>query len=87
MDTKLKETRYIAGSHYSIADIALYAWACIASYHKASLDEMKHLNRWLAEVGSREAVQRGCAVMAEVYETHKKKELSQKQAKKLFMKT
>ena len=87
MDTTLKETRYIAGSHYSIADIALYAWACIASYHKASIDEMKHLNRWLAEVGLREAVQRGCAVMAEVYETHKNKELSQKQAKKLFMKT
>jgi GST-like protein len=66
-DRRLAETRYLAGSEYTIADIAAYAWLGMfvrgEAYDDAStfLDVASYGNlvRWAEEVGAREAVRRG----------------------------
>ncbi|MDQ8037463.1 MAG: glutathione binding-like protein [Pedobacter sp.] len=64
MDRQLEKNAYLAGSEYSIADIATYPWALSATtYAKDILGDLvaarPHVQRWLKEVGARPAVQRG----------------------------
>jgi GSH-dependent disulfide-bond oxidoreductase len=58
LDRQLATHEYIAGD-YSIADMALWPWVSGHDYSGISVDEFKSLQRWLALVGSRPAVQAG----------------------------
>ena len=69
MDRRLTDNAYLAGEAYSIADMAAYPWlvnACEGAFLGASLGailaEKPAVLRWLDDVGSRPAVQRGMAV-------------------------
>lgn len=67
MDKQLQNNTYLAGSEYSIADIASYAWTLAATSYlkevlKDSLATKPALHRWLQTVGERPAVQRGMAI-------------------------
>lgn len=67
MDKRLAESPYLAGADYSIADVAAYPWAVTAMTFLADvlLDRLATkpaLQRWMANVGARPAVQRGMAV-------------------------
>ncbi|RME14302.1 MAG: glutathione S-transferase family protein, partial [Alphaproteobacteria bacterium] len=62
MDRRLAENRFLAGEEYSIADMASYGWASLWERQEQTLDDKPHLARWLEEVGSRPAVQRGMAL-------------------------
>ena len=62
MERQLKEHPYIAGSEYSIADIALWCWVAGYEWSGVSIDGLPALKRWLDLVGSRPAVQKGRAV-------------------------
>lgn len=64
MDKRLSEAEYLGGA-YSIADIANYPWVRIAQREPEQLESLPHLRRWLDALGSREAVKRGLAVMAD----------------------
>jgi len=67
LDTHLAENRYMAGDDYTIADIAIWPWyggvargdAYPGAAEFLNTAEYAHFNRWVAEVGAREAVQRG----------------------------
>ncbi|SEQ28830.1 glutathione S-transferase N-terminal domain-containing protein [Thalassovita taeanensis] len=65
LDTQLAENEYVAGDFYSIADMAIWPWACLWEGQEQSLDDKPHLKRWLDLVGARPAVQKGKAVAAE----------------------
>ena len=58
MDRQLAASEYIAGD-YSIADIALWPWVSGYEWSGVTIDEFAHLQRWLALVGARPAVQAG----------------------------
>jgi glutathione S-transferase len=58
LDRQLAAHEYIAGD-YSIADMALWPWVSGHDWSGVSVDELKSLQRWLALVGSRAAVQAG----------------------------
>jgi GSH-dependent disulfide-bond oxidoreductase len=58
MDRQLAGNQFIAGD-YSIADIALWPWVSGYEWSGVSVEEFAHLQRWLAEVGARPAVQAG----------------------------
>ena len=58
LDGHLKDHEYLAGD-YSIADIANWAWVRTHRWSGVEVDDLPHLQRWLALVGAREAVQRG----------------------------
>ncbi|WP_410209196.1 glutathione S-transferase N-terminal domain-containing protein [Aquirhabdus sp.] len=67
LDKRLSEATYVAGDHYSIADIAIYPWALAATTFlkdvlAESLATKVDLYRWLALIGSRPAVQRGMQI-------------------------
>ena len=58
LDRQLAGHEYIAGD-YSIADMALWPWVSGYEWSGVSVDEFASLQRWLALVGSRLAVQAG----------------------------
>jgi len=58
LDGHLARHEYLAGD-YSIADIANWAWVRTHSWSGVEVDDLPHLQRWLALVGERPAVRRG----------------------------
>jgi GST-like protein len=62
LERQLSANQYIAGSEYSIADIALWAWVHGYEWSGVNIDGLPQLARWLELVGSRPAVKRGRAV-------------------------
>jgi GST-like protein len=58
IDRQLAANQFVAGD-YSIADIALWPWVSGHEWSGVSVEEFSHLQRWLAEVGARPAVQAG----------------------------
>ncbi|HRE61876.1 MAG TPA: glutathione S-transferase N-terminal domain-containing protein [Gemmobacter sp.] len=61
LDGRLAHSEYLAGD-YSIADIANWCWVRTHFWSGISVDELPHLQRWLAAIGERPAVQRGIRV-------------------------
>ncbi|NNC47685.1 MAG: glutathione-dependent disulfide-bond oxidoreductase [Sphingomonas sp.] len=67
LDKLLADRRYIAGEDYSIADMAIWPWYGAVARGEAygdaatflALDEYKHVQRWIAKIGERNAVKRG----------------------------
>ena len=66
MDRRLAQSEYLGCDEYSIADIA--AWPWIASHERQGVDIAAYPNvrRWFESIGSRPAVIRGCAVLADL---------------------
>ena len=59
LDRRLKESAYLAGDEYTIADIANWAWVRAHAWAGVELDGLDALKAWLDRIGQREAVQRG----------------------------
>jgi GST-like protein len=66
LDKRLATSEYVAGSEYTIADIAIWPWygglVQGQQYEAAeflSVQDYKHLRRWAKAIGERPAVQRG----------------------------
>lgn len=64
MNKQLAKHKYIAGSEYSVADIAIFPW--LRSWRNQGIDwnDYPHLKGWFDEIGARPAVQRGVEVLA-----------------------
>ncbi|MFZ3127050.1 MAG: glutathione S-transferase N-terminal domain-containing protein [Rhodoferax sp.] len=60
LDGQLKDHEYLAGD-YSIADIANWAWVRTHRWSGVEIDDLPHLQRWLASIRARAAVQKGIA--------------------------
>ena len=65
LDRRLAESRFAAADEMTIADIAIYPWAKSWEAQEQTLDDKPHMRRWVGEMASRPAVQRGLAVGAE----------------------
>ncbi|HZV64797.1 MAG TPA: glutathione-dependent disulfide-bond oxidoreductase [Telluria sp.] len=66
LDRQLADRRYVAGSEYTIADMAIWPWyggMVRGEQYEAgeflSVQEYKHVGRWAAEIAERPAVIRG----------------------------
>ena len=66
MNKRLGHSRYLGGPDYSIADIAVFPW--LRSWKNQGIDwnDHPHLKGWFDEIAARPAVQRGCAVLADL---------------------
>ena len=67
MDRRLGDGPYLAGTDYSIADMACYAWTLAAtSFLKEPLEgtlaDIANVHAWLGRVGERPAVRRGMEI-------------------------
>lgn len=65
MDRRLGETEYLAGSDYSIADIACWPWVRLHRYHGQAWEAFPNVKRWFDEIAERPAVQAGMKLLAE----------------------
>lgn len=61
LDGQLARAEYLAGE-YSIADIATFPWVRIHAWGGVSIEGLTNVERWLAAIEARPAVQRGLAV-------------------------
>ena len=59
LDQRLEISKFLAGSNYTIADIATFPWIARHEWHDIGLQKFKHLKRWYEEIASRELVQKG----------------------------
>ena len=59
LDSRLKNSKYLAGEKYSIADIATWPWIARHEWHDIGLKNFKNLSRWYLEIASRDAVIKG----------------------------
>ena len=64
MNKRLAKVKYMAGSEYTIADIAIFPW--LRSWKNQGIDwvDYPHLKGWFDEIAARPAVQRGVEVLA-----------------------
>ncbi len=83
IDQQLSKTEFLAGDHYTIADIAVFPWT--RSFANQGIDwaNFPHAKRWFDQISERPAVQRGVQVLADL-----RKPLTNDKAKEaLFGKT
>ena len=59
LDARLKESKFLAGSDYTIADIATWPWMARHEWHDIGLKNYQNLSRWYLKIANREAVIRG----------------------------
>ena len=64
MNKRLAKSKYIGGTEYGIADIAIFPW--LRSWKNQGIDwsDHPHLKGWFDEVAARPAVVRGVDVLA-----------------------
>lgn len=62
LDSHLKDSHWLAGPEYSIADIATFGWMHIARIIDFDFNDFSHLSTWFDRVSQRPAVQRGISL-------------------------
>jgi GST-like protein len=65
LEARLRETPFLAGEEYSIADIATFPWMRNPERRGIDIAEFPSVERWLAVIAARPAVQRGLDVLAD----------------------
>jgi GST-like protein len=65
LDHRLGESDYVAGSDYTIADIAIWPWTRFPERQGFERSEYSSFVRWFDRIAERPAVQRGIEVLAD----------------------
>ena len=63
LDERLSSSKYLAGTDYTIADIATWPWIARHEWHDIGLKKYKNLSRWYIDISKRKAVIRGYQFM------------------------
>ena len=64
LDERLSFSKFLAGTKYTIADIALWPWIARHDWHDIGLKDYKNLSRWYVDISKREAVIKGYQFMS-----------------------
>ena len=59
LDKRLKNSKFLAGENYTIADIATWPWMARHEWHDIGLKNYQNLSRWYLEIAEREGVIKG----------------------------
>jgi GSH-dependent disulfide-bond oxidoreductase len=59
LDNRLKDSKFLAGEKYTIADIATWPWIARHEWHDIGLKNYQNLSKWYLEISSRDAVIKG----------------------------
>ncbi|MDA7946038.1 MAG: glutathione S-transferase N-terminal domain-containing protein [Hyphomicrobiaceae bacterium] len=65
LDRRLKETEYMAGDDYTIADMATWPWISRFEWHTVDMNEFPNVVRWYKAIAARPAVEKGYHVPVE----------------------
>ncbi|HEX8544006.1 MAG TPA: glutathione binding-like protein [Pseudomonas sp.] len=66
LNKQLDGRDFVAGSEYSIADMAIYPWIVPHTLQEQNLDDFPYLKRWFESVANRPAAQRAYALVDQV---------------------
>ncbi|AYF85741.1 MULTISPECIES: glutathione binding-like protein [unclassified Pseudomonas] len=66
LDKRLADRAYVAGSEYSIADMAIYPWIDRHPWQEQNLDDFPNLKRWYLDIQARPATIRAYALVEQV---------------------
>ncbi|MHC5347810.1 glutathione binding-like protein [Metapseudomonas furukawaii] len=66
LDKRLADRAFVAGEHYSIADMAIYPWIDRHPWQDQNLDDFPHLKRWYQTIKARPATVRAYALVDQV---------------------
>ncbi|WIY23577.1 glutathione S-transferase C-terminal domain-containing protein [Parasedimentitalea psychrophila] len=66
LDRQLAQNTYVAGAHFTIADMAIWPWASLWQGQQQTLEDKPHLARWLDLTGNRPGVIAGQALALEL---------------------
>jgi GST-like protein len=66
LDRQLADNEFVAGQHYSIADIACYPWIVLHERQRQNLAHTPHLRRWFEQLRARPAVVRAYDIGAKI---------------------
>ncbi|MQQ07850.1 glutathione S-transferase family protein [Epibacterium sp. SM1979] len=66
LNGQLAQNEFVAGSDYTIADMAIWPWASLWQGQEQNLDDKPHLARWLKALWARPALRRGRALHADL---------------------
>lgn len=83
LDKQLSKNDYVAGSEYTIADMAIYPWSLNTEYKGVDINDYPNIQRWQKLLEAREGVKKGMAIMQE-YRGNDPSKMSAEQHKKLF---
>ena len=61
LNQRLADRPYVAGEHYTVADIASYPWIVPHERQRQSLDDFPHPKRWFTHIAARPATVRAYA--------------------------
>src|SRR5450830_621792 len=64
IDKQVAKEGFLAGSEYTIADIATFPWLRSWKNQGVEIEDFPNLKRWFDEIAARPAVQRGVEVLA-----------------------
>lgn len=62
LDSHLKNTDYLVGNKYSIADISSFGWVNMLCFSGVPLENFPNLKAWWERILARPAVQKGLAI-------------------------
>ena len=62
LNKRLADRDFVAGSDYSIADMAIYPWIVPHTYQQQDLKDFPHLRRWFESIATRDATKRAYAL-------------------------
>ncbi|MDC0078955.1 glutathione S-transferase [Candidatus Pelagibacter sp.] len=63
LDNRLKDTKFLTGEKYTIADIATWPWIARHEWHDIGLKNFKNLSRWYSDISKRDTVIKGYQFM------------------------
>lgn len=66
LNKRLEDRAFVAGDFFSIADMAIWPWACLWEGQQQKIDTFPNMKAWLDRCYARPAVQRGRAVAKEM---------------------
>ncbi|OLF55464.1 glutathione binding-like protein [Pseudomonas chlororaphis] len=66
LDRRLADRDFVAGSEYSISDMAIYPWIVSHQWQSQNLDDFPHLQRWFNRILDRPATGRAYAIVQRI---------------------
>ena len=89
LDAQLGVNEYVAGPHYSIADMIIWSWAFLAArlLDDSVWETFPHVRRWVNQVAERPAVQKGRKAGEELGKEERTPEQEEARRKILFNQT
>jgi GST-like protein len=66
LDRRLADRPFVAGAHYSIADMAIYPWIFSHKWQSQRLEDFPHVQRWFNSIKERPATVRAYELVQKV---------------------